>query len=78
MRFTILSAFRDVETIAIGHGIRELPRLKATYGAGRWRKRKGYATVELDGRGAVDAELHWYECHGIGKKEIRLLRFWER
>jgi hypothetical protein len=77
MHFKIVGPFRDVETIATGHGIRELARLKQSYGPGRWRKRKGYATVVLGGN-VVDAELHWYEAHGIGKKETRLIRILER
>jgi hypothetical protein len=39
----------DVETIATGTAIRELPRLRGLYGRGRWRKRKGTAQVELTG-----------------------------
>ena len=31
----------------IGNAIRELPRLRKLYGEGRWRKRKGFATVKL-------------------------------
>jgi len=23
----------------------------------------------------IDAELHWYEGHGIGKKEIKIKRY---
>ena len=74
MQFEIFSEFRNVETIAAGHGIRELERLKQAYGPGRWRKRKGYATVRIGGE-LAKAEFHWYECHGIGKKEIRIKRF---
>ncbi|HLM66250.1 MAG TPA: hypothetical protein VK358_01930 [Longimicrobium sp.] len=77
MHFQIVGPLRDVETIAAGHGIRALARLKSTYGAGRWRKRKGFATVVFRGR-VVEAELHWYEAHGIGKQEIRLIRIIER
>ncbi|HEX9961718.1 MAG TPA: hypothetical protein VGB00_12335 [Pyrinomonadaceae bacterium] len=45
--------------------------MRRMYGAGRWRKLKGIATVRLwDGRIRL-AELHWYEARGIGKKEIK-------
>jgi hypothetical protein len=37
MDFELVSDLTDVETIATGSGIRELPRL-ALYGKGRWRK----------------------------------------
>ena len=41
------------------------------YGAGKWRKMKGIATVRLADGTICEAELHWYEAHGIGKKEIK-------
>lgn len=48
MGFTILGDITHVETIAINHGIREIQRLRKYYGAGRWRKRKGIATIQFD------------------------------
>lgn len=75
MDFQLLEPLRDVETIAQGAGIRELARLRRTYGAGRWRKRKGVARVRL-GDGAVRlAEIHWYEAHGIGRHELKIKRY---
>lgn len=64
----------EVETIAIGRSIRDLPRLRRVYGAGRWRKRKGVATVRLGDKTVYRAELHWYEAHGIGRKELKIKR----
>ena len=32
---------------------------------------KGVAAVRLADGTFVEAELHWYEAHGIGKKEIK-------
>jgi hypothetical protein len=64
-----------VETIAIGRGIRELPRLQRLYGKGRWRKMKGIARIRLRDRRIRRAELHWYEAHGIGKKEFKRKRY---
>ncbi|WP_448570230.1 hypothetical protein [Trichothermofontia sp.] len=72
MRFEILGEIRSIETIAIGFGIRECDRLRKAYGPGRWRKLKGVATIRLDDGTISQAELHWYEAHGIGKKEIRI------
>ena len=73
--FRIRGDITQVETIAIGRSIRELPRLRKLHGAGRWRKRKGLALVEL-GNGTIrQAELHWYEASGIGKKEFKIKRF---
>jgi hypothetical protein len=73
--FTILDEIRDVETIAIGRKIRELARLRRTYGAGRWRKRKGIARVRVPDGTIRTAEIHWYEASGIGRKEPKVKRF---
>jgi len=75
MPIEILSPLRHVCTIARGTGIRELRRLQRKYGKGRWRKRKGHATVRLDNGLLVEAEVHWYEASGIGKKEFKIKRF---
>jgi len=72
--FEILGDVSDVETIAVGTGIREIARLRRLYGTGRWRKMKGIARVQLkDGRIHL-AEVHWYEAHGIGRKELKRKR----
>lgn len=75
MDFKILGDVTDVETFATGTGIRELERLRKTYGKGRWRKRKGTATVELSDGTIRKAEVHWYEAHGIGRKELKIKKF---
>lgn len=75
MRFEILGEIRRVRTIATGRGIRELARLQRVYGQGRWRKRKGDAEVRLESGGVRTAELHWYEAHGVGKREFKIKRF---
>ena len=72
MIFQIIGKIRDIETFAIGTSIREIKRLQKRFGAGRWRKRKGFATVRLFDGTIHEAELHWYEAHGIGKKEIKI------
>ena len=73
--FKILSEIKQRETIASGRAIRELPRLQKVYGKGRWRKRKGIASVRLADGTILKAEVHWYEAHGIGKKEFKIKRF---
>jgi hypothetical protein len=75
MKFEILGKIENVEIIAVGNTIRELPRLRKIYGDGRWRKLKGSATIRLDNGTICDVELHWYEAHGIGKKEIKIKYF---
>jgi hypothetical protein len=73
--FEVVGDIADVETLATGRSIRELPRLRRVYGPGRWRKRKGTATVRLADGALVKAEVHWYEAHGIGRKELKIKRF---
>ena len=75
MHFEIISELNSVTTFATGRGIRELSRLNKVYGKGRWRKRKGIATVRLPDGSERRAELHWYEATGIGKKEFKIKRF---
>ena len=73
--FEIVGETSEIETIASGSTIRELPRLEKLYGRGRWRKLKGVALVRLRNGRIRKAELHWYEAHGIGKKEVKRKRY---
>lgn len=75
VNFHILGEIADVETIARGSGIRELSRLRREYGHGNWRKRKGAASIRLADGAVRLAELHWYEAHGIGRREIKRKRY---
>ncbi|SDY50289.1 Integrase core domain-containing protein, partial [Allochromatium warmingii] len=63
---------REIQLIATGTGIRDLTRLNRQYGRGKWRKSKGFAAVRLLDGTVHTAEIHWYEAHGIGKKEFKL------
>ncbi len=72
MRFEILGEISEIETFASGRGIRELARLRKSYGRGRWRKRKGIARVGLTDGSIYLAEIHWYEAAGIGRKEFKI------
>lgn len=76
IHFKILGEIAGIETIARAGGIREVKRLRKIYGTGNWRKRKGLARVRLADGTMVNAELHWYEAHGRGKKELKLKRIW--
>lgn len=71
MNFRIVGNISEIETIASRTSIRELEKLLKTYGRARWRKRKGIANVELDDGTTHLAEIHWYEAHGIGKRELK-------
>ena len=75
MEFEIIGGIRDMETIAVGAGVRDRARLRKMYGRGRWRKRKGTARIRLRNGTTRLAELHWYEAHGIGKKEFKRKRY---
>ncbi len=71
--FEVISEIENIEIIAVGSKIRDLEWLRKTYGSGRWRKLKGFARVRfLDDGEEFEAELHWYEARGIGKKEIKI------
>ena len=70
--FEIVSEITDIETIATGTNVRDRARLRKQYGGHRWRKLKGMAYVRLLSGKIRLAEVHWYEAHGIGKKEFKL------
>jgi hypothetical protein len=72
MDFEIVGEITEIEVIAAGTGIRDRARLRRVYGKGRWRKLKGVANVRLAGGTIRLAEIHWYEAHGIGKREFKL------
>jgi hypothetical protein len=77
MTFEIIGEIKETETIAVGASIQDVARLRKQYGQGRWRKIKGVAVIRLADGTVCEAELHWYEAHGIGKKEIKIKRiFW--
>ena len=72
MDFEVISDIENIETIATGSGIRVLEYLQKTYGHGRWRKLKGIATVKIPNGQFRRVEIHWYEAHGIGKRDMKI------
>lgn len=52
-------------------------RLRKLYGGVRWRKLKGIAEVRLPNGTRRLAEVHWYESHGVGRKEFKIKLFFE-
>ena len=74
MYFEIITKIENVETIAIGGRIRNIMRLRKLYGVGRWRKMKGITKIRLQNGSIHKAEIHWYEAHGIGKKNFKIKR----
>jgi hypothetical protein len=75
MYFELIGEVSNIEGIARGPSVRERSRLRKQFGAGRWRKLKGVATVRLANGRIRSVELHWYEAHGIGKKKLKIKRY---
>jgi len=74
--FEILAPIDDIETIAVGRGIHEIANLRKLFGPANWRKRKGMTTVRFANGIIARAEVHWYEAHDIGKRKMKIKRFW--
>ena len=75
MKFEVVGSIRGIEMIAKGPGVRVRSYLRKAYGRGRWRKLKGFATVPLPNGALREVELHWYEAHGIGKRDLKIKRY---
>jgi hypothetical protein len=74
VKFQLVSEIIEIELIAAGRSIREMKRLRKTYGGSRWRKLKGIASIQFSDGTIHQAEVHWYEAHGIGRKETKIKR----
>lgn len=72
MELEILGEIKNIETIAIGRGVYIRRYLERTYGKGRWRKMKGVATVRLANGTICEAEIHWFEAYGVGRKDFKI------
>jgi hypothetical protein len=66
---------REGRALIAGPVRQEIARLRRIYGRGRWRKRKGIARLRLSDGTIRTAEIHWYEAHGIARKEVKIKRF---
>jgi hypothetical protein len=75
--FTLRGPITSIEVITVGRKVRLASMLRRLYGPGRWRKLKGIGLVELPDVHVVEAELHWYEAHGIGRVDMRVKRVLE-
>jgi hypothetical protein len=73
--FEIIGKIEATQIIAVGYGIRDLHHLERRFGQGNWRKLKGFATVQLKDGTIAQAEVHWYEAHGIGKRWMKIKRY---
>jgi hypothetical protein len=75
VKFDVVGTIAQVETIAAGMSVKVRSFLLKTYGRGRWRKLKGVATVRLPNGTLRRVELHWYEAHGIGKRDYKIKEY---
>ena len=73
--FEIVGEIWNIEIIAVGAHIRDLAYLQKVHGRGRWRKLKCLAEVRLPNGRIRQVELHWYEAHGIGRKDMKIKRY---
>jgi hypothetical protein len=71
----VLSEIRNKEVIARGASVKIRKRLEKLYGRGNWRKMKGIAEVRLTDGSVTLAEIHWFEAHGIGKRNIKVKHY---
>ena len=71
----VLSEISNREVIAEGTSVKIRKRLEKLYGHGNWKKMKGFADVRLSDGSIVRAEIHWFEAHGIGKKNIKVKHY---
>lgn len=78
MRFEIVGEIEQVETIATGSGVKVRALLRKVHGRGRWRKRKGVVWVRLPNGKLRQVELHWYEAHGVGKRDFKIKRYLDK
>lgn len=70
--FTIISGITNREKIAEGKSVLERDRLRRDHGKGKWIKCKGQAKVAFSDGTVGDAEIHWYEAHGVGRREEKI------
>ena len=70
--FQLLGPIRGVTVIARGSGIRIKQFLQDTYGGRNWRKMKGVARIEDEHGWIGDAEIHWFEAHGVGRVQWKV------
>lgn len=75
MKFEFVEPITEIERIAAGPNVKIRSYLRKAYGRGRWRKMKGVATIRLPNAALRRVGLHWYEAHGIGKRDIKIKRY---
>lgn len=77
VEYHLVGTISNATVIASGRGVRIKAYLDRTYGKGRWRKLKGIAIVRDSNDTIWRAELHWYEAHGIGRRDMKIKQLLE-
>lgn len=72
--FELLGEVTDIEAIAVNLSIRDRRQLTDRHGGRRWRKLKGVGLVRFPNGEVRRAELHWYEAHGVGRRDMKVKR----
>jgi hypothetical protein len=70
--FRILGSISGIEVIAVGRGVRIADTLRERFGGTRWRKLKGTALIEDEHGRIANAEIHWFEAHGVGRVQWKI------
>jgi hypothetical protein len=70
--FEILGSIRSIQVIASGRGVRIRRKLRRSHGGSRWRKMKGFAFVREYNGDEYEAEIHWFEAHGVGRRDWKI------
>ena len=73
-RFELLGLLKNIRSIAIGRGVRVRDNLSERFGGRNWRKMKGVAHIEDENGWIGDAEIHWFEAHGVGRVRWKIKR----
>ena len=73
-RIEIIGEIARVEIIATGRQVHVRRHLNRVHGRGRWRKLKGVALVRLPDGTMCEAEVHWFEAHGVGRRGLKVKR----
>jgi hypothetical protein len=68
----VLGPIRAVQIIASSRRLRVHRELGAKFGGRNWRKLKGVALVRDSNDEIYEAEIHWYECHGVGRRPFKI------
>jgi hypothetical protein len=76
--FEIIGEITAIQTIATGRGVHARRYFNRVYGRGHWRKMKGVAMVRTFNGPLRRAGVHWYEAHGIGKRDAKIKRYLDR